>query len=74
MFKNHEKRYEYDISSNIPDEMERYSAKYSSSNNKIKSDYPISTTTPLQKRAALNYSVLEDRALHHISIQDQPTY
>lgn len=53
MFKNNDKRFEYDIGSSNPDEMERYSVKYQ--NNRAISEYAISNTTPLHKKSINSY-------------------
>jgi hypothetical protein len=72
MFKNNEKRFEYDIGPSA-DDIDRYSYKYS--NNRPGSEYPISATTPLNRRATVNQTTIDAKDRHHISVQDpQLTY
>lgn len=68
MFKHQEKRFEYDISSHMPEDRESYSYKYSDTRNVP--EYPISATTPINRRAALNQSTGDAKEKHHFSTQD----
>lgn len=68
MFKHTEKRFEYDIGSHPHDDLDRYEYKYTNYRNN--SDYPISATTPINRRSSLNQSSLEQRDRLHISTQD----
>lgn len=67
MFKHTDKRFEYDIGSNTHDDFDRYEYKYTNYRNPA--DHPISTTTPLNRRAS-HHTTADPREKHHNSTQD----
>jgi hypothetical protein len=58
MYRNIEKRFEYDINPQAPHELERHPQKYPTRNYP---EYPTMTTTPVNKRSLPNTTTLDDR-------------
>ena len=74
MFKNNDKRFEYDISPHANEDVDRYGASHLYLGGQHhKADYPISATTPLNRRSSVNHS-FDSRERHHISTQEPNHY
>ena len=66
MFKNNEKRFEYDISPLAPEDTDLFSYKYQNH----RPDYPISATTPLNRRSHAHQHSFDTKERHQISVQE----
>ena len=71
MFKTNEKRFEYDIGP-PPTDSDQYSYKYT--NPRPASEYPVSSTTPINRRVTPSQTIMDGKDRHHISVQDPQSY
>jgi hypothetical protein len=64
MFKNSDKRFEYDISPQLSEDADLFPPQHN-----YRQPYPVSTTTPVNRRSSFNQGAFDTRERHQISTQ-----